>query len=173
MLLNKSERVKFKFFIEFRGQLSECVLTEQSLCFKDDAEEVENALIKYVLRTYNDEDILLALANQEPEFKIDLAYNTNLSCETADQLADEINIILPDGRYLKEYYVLLGNPCLSGEKLDELAKKHLQKYYAGSTEWYKDSDMLMAIAKNPSTLDSTLEFLRKTRIAKVVYAAQR
>ena len=172
-MLKRPKNVRFKLFVELYGQLFECDLREQSLYFKDDAEEVENALIMYVLHTCTNEEILLELANQEPEFKIDLAYNTNLSCETADKLADEINIILPDGRYLKEYYVLLGNPCLSGKKLDELARMHLKNYCSGSTEWYKDSEMLMAIAKNPSTLDSTLEMLRKSKINKVVYAAQR
>ena len=126
----------------------------------------------YIIRTSKDFEVLNALG-QGFWYSEQLVYNNNIGNELADTLVDKLGVKLADGKYREAYYVLLSNPSLSSKKLSELARKHFRRYHEGNYEWYLDSDMLAAIARNPSTSASTLFWLEHCGIDIVERAAKR
>lgn len=126
----------------------------------------------YIVRTSKDPEVLKALG-QGFWYREQLVYNNNIGNKLADSLVDELDVKLADGSYLETYYVLLSNPSFSSNKLSELAHKHFRRYHEGNYEWYLDSDMLAAIARNPSTSTSTLFWLKHCGIEAVECVAKR
>ena len=162
---------QIKVIVTIENESFECDLSQElrgCLHFENPV----SFLKTYILRTCDNAKVLNALAKGK-WYKEQLVYNKNIGSQLADNLVDELDYKLADGTYLEVYYKLLSNPSLSGKKLNELAHKHLSRYNEGNTEWYLDSDMLMAIAENPSTRLSTLYLLRHCGIEKVERAAKR
>ena len=124
----------------------------------------------FIAQTTNDAEIINVFA-EDPLYEEELVYNPYIGSELADRLADKLGD-LTSGTYRESYHKLLSNPSLSPDKLDALAAKHLVRYRQGNTEWFLDSDMLCAIAMNPSAGEATLNLLSYCGIPKVENAAR-
>lgn len=138
--------------------------------------DIEKAVKDYILRNCDDEEILKLLSSNERD-RYQLAYNSKLSHEMADSLAEEMFNASPDGIYPYELCVLLQNPCLSGKKIDQFAHRLIDKYEQmvsqdGNID-YELIFLLKYIAQNPNIWESTLEALKHSEIPLVVDAAKR
>ena len=163
---------QIKVIVTIGNESFECDLSQELRGYLH-FENPVSFLKTYILRTCDNAKVLNALAKGQ-WYREQLVYNKNIGSQLADNLADELDYKLADGSYLEDYYKLLSNPSLSGKKLNELAHKHLSRYYKKKNqEWYLDSDMLKAIAENPSTRLATLYLLRHCGIEKVEKAAMR
>ena len=134
----------------------------------------EELLKEYLARTTEHEEIIRVLLEDEYYRKV-LAYNPNIGSEIADLLVDKLEYETADRcRYIEAYLALLSNPSLSSKKLKELMFKHLLRYKSGEPfkHWYRDYDMLMAIANNPSTDSITLYYLNRCGIPEVENAVK-
>ena len=136
--------------------------------------DMQEAMKKYLLRTCEDEEILLALVENDYDKK-EMAFNHNLSNKLADQLVDDLCLTDSSGAYPYEFCMILTNPCVSGEKLDFYAKFFLEQhqYAVEVNDGKPDYDtlyLLRYIAKNPSVWDSTLEILKESEISFIVNA---
>lgn len=163
---------QIKVVVTIEDESFECDLSQDLGTFLN-FENPVSFLKTYILRTCDNVKVLKALAKGQ-WYREQLVYNNNIGSQIADTLVEELDYKLSDGRYLETYYILLSNPSISGKKLNELTYKHLSRYYKRKNqEWYLDSDMLKAIARNPSTQSSTLYLLRHCGIEKVENAAKR
>ncbi len=139
--------------------------------------DIRDAAKRFILRNCGDEEILNAIIDNDYD-RMELAYNPNLKPEMADTLADELCYIDSMGSYPYNFCVILSNPSLSGEKIDQYARHFVEHYHYlieindGKPD-YEIIYLLKYIAQNPSAWDSTLEFLKETKIPLVVQAAQR
>lgn len=139
--------------------------------------DIEDALKRYILRNCDDEVILKEIAVNDDD-KRQMAYNTNLSQQMADDLADELCHTDAGGTYPYEFCIILSNPCVSGKKLDSFVNLFLEEYqYSVEVNEGKQNFeiiyLLKYIAQNPAVWESTLETLKRSNIPIVVEAAKR
>lgn len=176
----KNVVIQIKVIAEFEGQTYESLLDYKNGIsingFRSiNSWDFQEALKRYILRNCDDDTILEALAQDEHERRM-LAYNPHLSHELADRLAEELFEYAEEGIYLYELGILMTNPCVSGQELDSIANRLLDKYkYVMKTEGRPDYEveyLLRNIARNTAVWESTLEALKNSQIPTVVEATK-
>lgn len=173
--------IQIKVVAEYEGRSFESVIDANNgirinsfRCIN--SEDIHDAMKRYILNNCDDVTILEALVQSEEDLRM-LAYNQNLSHELADELVKTMYEKGMNGIYPNEFWVMLKNPCVSGQMLDSIAHKLVQKYKkaqkAEGTNSFEFVYLLVNIACNIAVWESTLEFLKSSEIPKVVEAAKR
>lgn len=158
---NLNVRVKFTF--EIGDETLECNAGKDFL----------HSFLELYCSEGDDPKVLAMLLNRSRrlDVKEKILSNPHIGNQTADNYADKYFQELYFSNFdLNRFLLILANPSMSGEKLDEIAKYYAP--YCCSVYDTQYEQILEAIIGNPSTWDSTLEDLESCEDSSIASSAK-